>query len=147
MVAPPPAWGPPPPVPGRQPDVDRTVVRNSAPPPTSAGPRWRVTFDNGETFVVEGLTLVGRRPEPRAGEQVHRLVPLTSQDMSVSKTHAQFAPAVDGALVAMDRGSTNGSTLLRQGVERRLVPAKPTTLVDGDRVTFGDRTMTVTRES
>ena len=62
-----------------------------------AGPaRWRVTFDNGETFVVEGLALVGRRPEPRPGEPVRHLVPLPSGDMSLSKTHAQFQVAPDG---------------------------------------------------
>ncbi len=42
-----------------------TVVRSGAahrPAPTA---RWRVSFDTGETFVVEGLALVGRRPEGR----------------------------------------------------------------------------------
>jgi hypothetical protein len=106
-----------------------------------------VRFDDGQSFVVEGMVLVGRRPEPRAGEAVWHLVPLTSVDMSVSKTHAQFAPAPDGALVVMDRGSTNGSTLTRQGVSRQLSPGKPATLVDGDTVAFGDRSMEVHREA
>ncbi|WP_198016938.1 FHA domain-containing protein, partial [Nocardioides sp. CF8] len=101
----------------------------------------------GESFVVEGLALVGRRPEPRSGEQVHHLVPLTSADMSVSKTHAQFGPAPDGVLVVMDRGSTNGSVLMRQGVSRPLTAGKPATLVDGDVVSFGDRQMSVRREA
>ena len=127
-------------------DDGRTAVR-SIPGAAPAGPRWRVTFDNGESFVVEGLALVGRRPEPRSGEQVHHLVPLTSADMSVSKTHAQFGPASDGVLVVMDRGSTNGSVLLRQGVTRPLAPGKPATLVDGDTVSFGDRQMSVRREA
>jgi uncharacterized RDD family membrane protein YckC len=127
-------------------DDGRTAVRPvPGGPPT--GPRWRVTFDNGETFVVEGLALVGRRPEPRSGEQVHHLVPLTSADMSVSKTHAQFGPASDGVLVVMDRGSTNGSVLIRQGVSRPLTAGKPATLVDGDTVSFGDRQMAVRREA
>lgn len=126
-------------------DDGRTVVR-SLPGAAPAAPRWRVVFDNGETFVVEGLALVGRRPEPRSGEQVHHLVPLTSADMSVSKTHAQFGPASDGVLVVMDRGSTNGSVLTRQGVARPLAPGKPATLVEGDTVAFGDRTMVVRRE-
>jgi len=46
----------------------------------------------------------------------------------------------------MDRGSTNGSILIRQGVTRELSPGKPATLLDGDRVLFGDREMTVSRE-
>lgn len=127
-------------------DDGRTAVR-SVPGAPPTGPRWRVTFDNGETFVVEGLALVGRRPEPRSGEQVHHLVPLTSADMSVSKTHAQFGPASDGVLVVMDRGSTNGSVLIRQGVSRPLTAGKPATLVDGDTVSFGDRQMAVRREA
>ncbi len=99
--------------------AERTKARE-----TRAGPpRWRVTFDTGETFVVEGLALVGRRPEPRPGEPVHHLVPLQSGDMSLSKTHAQFQVVPDGALVVMDRGSTNGSILVRQGMSRGWPPA------------------------
>lgn len=131
-------------------DPGRTVVRSrpdGAAPAGPAGPRWRVTFDDGHSFVVEGMVLVGRRPEPRSGEPVWHLVPLASADMSVSKTHAQFSPAPDGALVVMDRGSTNGSTLTRKGVSRQLSPGKPATLVDGDTVAFGDRSMDVRREA
>lgn len=120
----------------------------AAPPrPTQVPARWRVTFDDGETFVVTGLVLVGRRPEPRPGEAVTRLVPLSSADMSVSKTHAQFAPTPDGAVVVMDRGSTNGTVVVRKGMNRHLPPGRPTTLVEGDRVVFGDREMRLVRES
>lgn len=118
----------------------------SRPPGRRAAPRWRVAFDSGETFVVEGLALVGRDPEARHGEQVRHLVALRSDDMSLSKTHAQFQVASDGVLVVMDRGSTNGSVLVRQGVGRELAPGRPATLLDGDRVRFGDREMRVTRE-
>ena len=106
-------------------------------------PRWRVTFDTGETFVVEGLTLVGRRPEARPGESADRLVPLRSEDMSLSKTHAQFQATPSGALVVLDRGSTNGSVVIRQGVSKALSPGRPATLLAGDKVCFGDRQMTV----
>ncbi|MCB8955115.1 MAG: RDD family protein [Nocardioides sp.] len=117
------------------------------PEPTAPAARWRVSFDSGESFVVEGLTLVGRRPEPRAGESPRHLLALRSDDMSLSKTHAQFQVVADGVLVAMDRGSTNGSVLLRQGVYRDLTAGRPTTLLDGDHVRFGDRIMTVAREA
>ncbi|WP_148611444.1 RDD family protein [Nocardioides rubriscoriae] len=116
-------------------------------PVASTATRWRVTFDTGETFVVEGLALVGRRPEGRAGEPVAHLVPLRSSDMSLSKTHAQFQVVPDGALVVMDRGSTNGSVVVRQGVSKSLTAGRPSTLVDGDTVRFGDRTMTVHKET
>ena len=109
-------------------------------------PRWRVHFDNGESFVIAGLALVGRRPEARSGEQVAHLIPLASADMSVSKTHAQFGPAPDGTIVVMDRGSTNGTVLVRQGVARQLAPGKPAALVDGDKVVYGDREMLISRE-
>lgn len=118
-----------------------------AAPAPAAGLRWRVAFDTGETFVVEGLALVGRRPEPRPGEPVEHLVPLRSTDMSLSKTHAQFQVVPDGTLVVMDRGSTNGSVLVRQGVAKPLSPGRPSTLVEGDTVRFGDREMTVRREA
>ncbi|WP_134766917.1 RDD family protein [Nocardioides sp. 1609] len=115
--------------------------------PAAAAARWRVTFDTGETFVVDGLALVGRRPEARAGEPVTHLVPLRSSDMSLSKTHAQFQVVPDGALVVMDRGSTNGSVVVRQGVSKSLTAGRPSTLVDGDTVRFGDRTMTVAKDA
>ncbi|MEU4418739.1 FHA domain-containing protein, partial [Nocardia salmonicida] len=95
----------------------------------------------------EGLGLVGRAPVGRAGEPVRHVVPLQSGNMSISKTHAQFHLASDGALVVMDRGSTNGSILVRAGVSRELSAGKPATLLDGDRVMFGDREMRVSREA
>ncbi len=130
--------------PRRTDDVGATVARRR---PVSSGLRWRVSFDNGESFVVEGLGLIGRRPEARQGEPVRHLVPLPSGDMSLSKTHAQIHLAPDGVLVVMDRGSTNGSVLRRGKVSRVLSAGKPTTLIDGDRVRFGDREMSVVREA
>ena len=70
-------------------------------------------------------------------------MPLRLENMSISKTHAQFHLAGDGALVVMDRGSTNGSILVRRGVSRELSAGRPATLLDGDRVLFGDREMRV----
>jgi uncharacterized RDD family membrane protein YckC len=145
--APPPAPAAPAPAAYASADQGRTVARSASQAARPTGPRWRVRFDTGEELVVEGLALVGRRPEPRNGEQVRHVVPLPSSDMSLSKTHAQFGLAPDGALVVMDRGSTNGSLLLRQGVARELNAGKPATLLPGDRVRFGDREMTVQRDA
>ncbi len=118
----------------------------AAEPAVAARPRaggWRVTFDTGESFVVEGLALVGRRPQPQPGEPVRHVVPLKSVDLSISKTHAQFQVVPDGALVLMDRGSRNGSVIIRHGIAKPLVAGRPATLLDGDTVRFGDRRMTV----
>lgn len=142
------------PAPAAEADLERTQVRgipavgrHAAPAASVVAGGWQVAFDSGEQLVVDGVALLGRRPEGRAGEAVHHLVPLRSEDMSVSKTHAQLHVSADGSLVVTDRGSTNGSALLRSGVARELPPGKPTTLLDGDVVRFGDRSMTVTRQS
>jgi uncharacterized RDD family membrane protein YckC len=135
--------------PAPDPEPPRLALQPIPPPPPPVDPpgaRWTVSFDTGESLVVEGLGLVGRRPEGRPGEPVRHLVPLPSKDMSLSKTHAQFQVAPDGTLVVMDRGSTNGSILVRAGVAKRLAGGKPATLRDGDRVRFGDRFMKVYRE-
>ena len=87
-----------PPAPQR-PSVDGDSTRAG-----KAMTRWRVTFDSGESFVVAGLGLVGRKPDARPGEQVAHLVPLQSTDMSLSKTHAQFHLSPEGSLVVMGRG-------------------------------------------
>lgn len=134
------------PIPSPTPGPTPTPAPAPSPSPVS-GPAWRVTFDQGPSLVVEGLGLVGRAPVGRAGEPVRHVVPLQSGNMSISKTHAQFHLASDGALVVMDRGSTNGSILVRAGVSRELSAGKPATLLDGDRVMFGDREMRVSRES
>lgn len=148
-----PLVGPTPDVAGPGQVAPPATVAPPTPPPAAAPPgrrarrvaRWRVAFDTGEELDVEGLVLVGRRPEPRPGEPVGTLLALSSSDMSLSKTHAQFQVVPDGALVVMDRGSTNGSVLVRGGLFKRLEGGRPATLKHGDRVRFGDREMTVTR--
>lgn len=124
--------------------AEGTLVRGGT---TGEPARWRVSVDTGESFLVEGLALVGRRPEPREGEPVRHLVPLRSEDMSVSKTHAQLQVAPDGVLVVTDRGSTNGTVLVRRGVARELAAGQPTTLLGDDVVHLGDRRLTLEREA
>jgi hypothetical protein len=138
------------PEPVELPESNRTARRSPVVTPTGdptglpAG--WVLAFDTGERVPVDGVVLVGRRPSARPGEAVRHLVALPSQDMSLSKTHAQIGVAGDGALVVMDRGSTNGSVLTRQGVSRPLPGGKPATLLEGDLVRFGDRSMEVSRQ-
>lgn len=108
--------------------------------------RWRIVLDSGQSLVVDGPVLLGRDPEPRRGEVTHSLVRLGSADLSVSKTHAQLRLTSRGSLVVIDRGSTNGSTLLRAGASRELPAEHATTLLDGDRVRLGDRELSVVRE-
>ena len=153
VATPPPATASPqpgPPVAAPQtvgvPESQRTVRRSPVVTATGVPVGWVLVFDTGEKVPVDGVVLVGRRPSARPGEAVRHLVALPSQDMSLSKTHAQIGVAGDGALVVMDRGSTNGSVLTRQGVSRPLSGGKPTTLLEGDLVRFGDRSMEVSRQ-
>ncbi len=108
---------------------------------------WALALDTGERVVVDTLVLIGRRPEARAGEQGARLVTLRTAGPSASATFAPVAVAVvvapDGALVVTDRGSTHGSVLVRRGVRRPLSPGRPATLLEGDLLMLGDRTLTV----
>lgn len=159
-LAPPPAVAPPAhrfPAPATERPRAEAPAPSAVPAPPTRAPSpapggvavpsgWVAVFDTGQRVPVDGLVLVGRRPEPRPGEQVLQRVGLPSADMSLSKTHAQVQVAADGALVVMDRGSTNGSVLVRRGVTRDLPGGRPVTLVDGDTVRFGDREMTVRRE-
>lgn len=138
-------------LPGTATDVHHEIpaagsgVRERPSPTAPDAGTWRVAFDTGEAFVVEGLALVGRDPEPQGREAVRHLVALESADMSISKIHAQFERTPQGSLVLMDRGSTNGTSIVRQGVAKPLSPGRPTTLLAGDMVRFGDRMMTVDR--
>ena len=141
---------PPAPAPGRRRAAAPAATRapEPVPPRRAARPetRWRATADTGETVLVRGLTLLGRGPQPREGESVADLVALPSTDMSVSKTHAQLQLSDDGSLVVMDRGSTNGSVLIRQGVPRHLSAGRPVTLLDGDVLHLGDRVLEISGE-
>ena len=92
-------------------------------------------------------------PGQRGGERDDRARGGPSYDDPMSQTRietdsmGQVEVAADGALVVMDRGSTNGSFLVRQGVPRGLPAGKAATLVDGDHVRFGDREVTVVRDA
>jgi hypothetical protein len=92
-----------------------------APAAPDAPAAWDLAFDTGERVRVDTNVLIGR--------------------------HVQVAVAPDGTLVVTDRGSANGSSLTRRGFTRALVPGHPATLLEGDVVLLGDRTMTVLRLS
>jgi len=115
----------------------------STPPARLPAATWGLVLDTGERIVVDTLVLLGRRPEPCRGEQAARLVSVGSADLSVSTTHAEVVVAADGALVVTDRGSAHGSALVRKGMLRPLPAGRPTTLLEGDVLRLGDRTLTV----
>ncbi|MBC3764160.1 RDD family protein [Quadrisphaera oryzae] len=123
-------------------DVTRYVRRPSTPPSVGG---WRVVLADGTAVVVDKATLLGRDPAPRGGEDAAALVPVRDGDRLVSKTHLLLRPE-GGALWAVDRGSTNGTQLVRAGEPpRRLVPEDRTELRTGDQLSLGGVVITVQR--
>ncbi|MGC5077332.1 RDD family protein [Agrococcus sp. DT81.2] len=111
---------------------------------TRARPRSRssatLAFDTGDRFALTGAALIGRNPSPSDGEVVEHLLPFADDTRTVSKTHVLVTVA---PLAVVDRASTNGSAVVRAGVEQQLEPGRPFPLERGDVVRFGDRTFTV----
>lgn len=91
---------------------------------------------------VRGPLLIGRAPASVAGDGSVDVLQVADETRSVSKTHLEILPARRGVVV-VDRGSTNGSGLVRDGKETTLPPGEPTPLHAGDMVRFGDHTLTV----
>lgn len=100
---------------------------------------WWLRLDDGRQVGVAGLVLLGRNPQPRVGEEDAILIKVVDKSRRVSKSH--LAVGVDArGLYAMDRGSTNGTTVTAPGGEQR--PCPPGDLIDvpaGSVISFGDR--------
>jgi uncharacterized RDD family membrane protein YckC len=124
----------------------------SAPPdlitavPGASAPRAvvvAVRLDTGETIAIEGSgLLIGRAPAAAPGEHGMQLLALPDDGRSVSKTHLALLRSGD-RLIAMDRASTNGSSLVRAGIEHPLAPGEGLETADGDTIRFGDRSAQV----
>ncbi|MCH1884128.1 RDD family protein [Agrococcus sp. ARC_14] len=116
-------------------DLDVTRARPGARPAIAT-----LAFDTGDRFAISGAALVGRNPAPAAGEVVEHLLPISDDTRSISKTHLLITAS---PFAAVDRASTNGSSVVRAGVEHPLAPGAPFALAVGDVVRFGDRAMTI----
>lgn len=121
-----------------------TAPESAAPAAATPAVRAVLRLDDGSRVEVRGATLIGRAPAPVAGEGAAQLVAVADDTRSVSKTHLAILPARRGVLV-IDRGSTNGSAIARDGSELPLTPGDPAPVQVGDVVRFGDRTLTVER--
>lgn len=106
------------------------------------GTRAVLLLDTGDRIEVRTTTLIGRAPASAPGENAAQLVGLPDETRSVSKTHLAVTPSRRGVLV-IDRGSTNGSGLVRDGAETALSPGQPVEIRAGDTIRFGDRSMLV----
>jgi uncharacterized RDD family membrane protein YckC len=118
----------------------------AVPPPAQRAALYReapvlavLTWDDGTRMAVYGRTLYGRNPRTESGAVA---IPVRDETLSLSKTHFEIGGDGNGPWI-VDRHSTNGTVLVRDGSRIPLVPGLPTSLRAGDRLEFGDRTAAV----
>ena len=106
---------------------------------------WKVVLDDGREIEVTGLVLLGRNPQPRAGEEDAQLIKVADDSRTVSKSH--LAIGVDGnGMYVMDRNSTNGSSVTTSdGATRKCPPGDIVPVQPGTVVSFGDHWLEVSR--
>ncbi|MGC5629126.1 FHA domain-containing protein [Georgenia sp. Z1344] len=109
-----------------------------------SAPSWRETGEWEEVPDVRvggylldgGITLVGRDPEPRAGELVDNL--MVVPDPSMSKTHLSVR-LTGSQLHAIDRDSTNGTFYVAEdGTVTKLDPWREVVVPEGAALRVGD---------
>ena len=116
-------------------------VAQSAPAPSTAAAV--IAFESGPSYSIGGTGLIGRAPEPRAGEAVDFVIPV--QDPMLSKTHLLLGVGPDHAWI-IDRGSANGTQLLRSDGSRVSLQPEATVIISwGDPVSVGSQVFRVVR--
>jgi uncharacterized RDD family membrane protein YckC len=123
-------------------DFESTRMTDSVRPPVAAG----VTvfrLDTGEVVPVTRHGALGRAPVAPGGDPADLLIALSGDTLSISKTHLEFG-VDNGSVWVADRGSTNGSAIVRgDGAEYPLEAGERITVVPGDRVRVGTRLFSV----
>jgi uncharacterized RDD family membrane protein YckC len=106
---------------------------------------WSILLDDGRRIALEGLVLLGRNPQPKAGEEDAQLIKIADETRTVSKSH--LAVGVDaGGVYVVDRGSTNGSTVsTTNGMSSRCRAGEMVRVGDGAIVSIGDHWIEITR--
>ncbi|MBW9094888.1 FHA domain-containing protein, partial [Microbacterium jejuense] len=133
-------------VPAANPADDLEATRMAVAPPAQRAALYPdapviavLTWDDGTRMAVYGRTLYGRNP---AGEAGAVAIAVRDETLSLSKTHFEIGGDPAAAWI-VDRHSTNGTILVRDGARIPLVAGVRTHLRAGDRLEFGDRAVTV----
>ena len=100
-----------------------------------------LVLDTGEEIAVDGAVVLGRNPKAPADSPAR---PVVISDEQLSRTHLLVRPVGDG-LELTDCGSSNGTTVTHQGVERRVPAGQPTLAGSDDTIQIGQRTATIRR--
>lgn len=103
------------------------------------GHRLVFTWDDGQRATVSGRTLFGRNPEAEPGAAA---VAVRDETLSLSKTHFEAGAEPTGGWI-MDRESTNGTTVVRDGVRIACPPGQRIPVRLGDAIEIGDRIVTI----
>ncbi|WP_300679209.1 RDD family protein [Nocardioides sp.] len=109
-------------------------------------PLWLV-LDTGERIEVGTALLLGRGPVSSEATAGATPVAVADTTYSVSKTHllVRRGTGAGEGVEVVDQGSTNGTAIIRDGVERLLTAGQPARAVLGDTIRFGERTLQVLR--
>lgn len=103
-------------------------------------PLGTVRVSTGASFVLDRTAIVGRRPSASrvSGNDVPQLITVPSSQQDISRSHVELR--LEGwHVVALDLGTTNGTTLLRPGTGPvRLRTREGVVLTDGDQIDLGD---------
>jgi uncharacterized RDD family membrane protein YckC len=120
---------------------------------TSVAPRspyleeWSILLDDGRRIALDGLILLGRNPQPQAGEEDAQLIKIADETRTVSKSHLAIGLDAGGVYV-VDRGSTNGSTVsTTHGMSTRCKANEMVRVGEGAIVSIGDHWLEITRGS
>jgi uncharacterized RDD family membrane protein YckC len=106
---------------------------------------WSILLDDGRRIALEGLVLLGRNPQPKAGEEDAQLIKIADETRTVSKSHLAVGVDANGVYV-VDRGSTNGSTVsTTNGMSSRCRAGEVVRVGDGAIVSIGDHWLEITR--
>ncbi|MFD5213710.1 RDD family protein [Microbacterium sp. NPDC058345] len=103
------------------------------------GHRLVFTWDDGQRATVSGRTVFGRNPEDGDGATN---VSVRDETRSLSKTHFEAGATANGGWV-MDRQSTNGTTVVRDGARIACPPGQRVPVRLGDALEIGDRIVTI----
>ncbi|UDY25331.1 FHA domain-containing protein [Nocardioides sp. Kera G14] len=111
---------------------------------TPAAPAPHLSFSSGAEVDVDGLVVIGRRPD--AGrfppEDQPLLVAVPSPHSEISSTHLEVRPGTGdraGRAVVTDLGSTNGTLVVQPGHKpEELRAGVPVTLESGALIDLGD---------
>ncbi|MFK0402269.1 RDD family protein [Microbacterium sp. NPDC090225] len=114
------------------PDVESTRI-------SIPGHRLIFTWDDGTRVSVSRRTVFGRNPGPEEGAAT---VAVRDETLSLSKTHFEAAAEISGGWV-LDRHSTNGTTIVREGQRIACPPGQRVPVRLGDAIEIGDRIVTV----